>query len=110
VLPSLRSDSVAGKDEPSSLGARAKQTCNRIGWLSEPAQEQIVRLVQRVFLFSNSSAPRVVLFSSVDIESRSSDIAFHAAMVLAMHSSTSVCLVDPNLQEPLLPERAQLGS
>jgi Mrp family chromosome partitioning ATPase len=60
--------------------------------------EEMVRLVQRVFLSANGSAPRQVLFCGVDEDSGSSSVCARAGRALAEHSSRPVCLVDANLQ------------
>jgi Mrp family chromosome partitioning ATPase len=62
--------------------------------LNPTTQDQISTLVQRVFVFPNSSAPRVVAFASVDDGNGSSEICFHAGRALAKELSASVCLVD----------------
>jgi Mrp family chromosome partitioning ATPase len=58
----------------------------------------MVRLVQRVFLSSNGSAPRQVLFCGVDEDTGSSSVCARAGRVLAEQCSRPVCLVDANLQ------------
>lgn len=63
-------------------------------------QDEAAKLVQRVFVFSNSHAPRLVVFSSADECSGSGDICFRAGQVLAAQQSGSVCLVDANLRAP----------
>ncbi len=69
--------------------------------LSERAQEQVVKLVQRVFVSANFGSPRVVVFSSVE-GSGSSEICLRSGEALARRVSGSVCLVDANLRSPLL--------
>ncbi len=66
------------------------------------AQEEAVKLVQRVFVFPNSDAPRAVVFSSVDQGNGSSEICSRAGEVLAAQVSGSVCLVDANQRAPSL--------
>lgn len=60
--------------------------------LSVPLREEVMKLVQRVFVFPNSHAPSTVVFSSIE-GSGSSEICFRAAEVLAAQGSASVCLV-----------------
>jgi len=60
--------------------------------------EEMMRLVQRVFLSANGSAPRQVLFCGVDNDSGSSSVCARAGRALAEHSSRPVCLVDANMQ------------
>jgi hypothetical protein len=69
--------------------------------LSEIAQGELVKLVQRVFVFPNSHAPRTVCFSSLE-GSGSSEACFHSGEILAAQESASVCLVDANLYTPSL--------
>jgi Mrp family chromosome partitioning ATPase len=70
--------------------------------LNGSAMEETVKFVQRVFVFPNSHAPRVVVFSSVDEGNSSNEICSHAGQVLATQVSGSVCLVDANLRMPSL--------
>ena len=70
--------------------------------LRGPHLEETVKLVQRVFVFPNSRAPKVVVFSSVDEDNSSSEICSRVGQVLATQVSGSVCLVDANLREPSL--------
>jgi Mrp family chromosome partitioning ATPase len=70
--------------------------------LSQSTQEEAAKLVQRVFVFSNSHAARMVVFSSADERSGSGEICFRAGEVLAAQRSGSVCLVDANLRAPSL--------
>jgi len=65
------------------------------------AQEEAVRLVQRVFLFPNSHAPRTVVFSSIQ-GNGSTEICSRAGEALAAQGAGSVCLIDANLRAPSL--------
>ena len=65
-------------------------------------QDETAKLVQRVFVFSNSHAPRVVVFSSADERTGSGEICFRAGEILAAQRLGSVCLVDANLRAPSL--------
>jgi Mrp family chromosome partitioning ATPase len=64
--------------------------------LTDEAREQLANVVQRVFLFPNSRAQRVVAFSSVDRSGGSSNMCFHTAQLLAAEVPGSVCMVDAN--------------
>ena len=75
----------------------------------EQAQNELVKLVQRVFMFPNSGAPRLVVFSSIDKRSGSSEICFGVGDVLAAQVSGSVCMVDANLRSPSLHELLGIG-
>ena len=59
-------------------------------------RQEIMRLVQRVFVFPNSHAPKTVVFSSIE-GTGSAEICFRAAEGLASQVSGSVCLVSANL-------------
>ena len=76
--------------------------------LGGQAQEEAVKLVQRVFVFPNSHAPRAVVFSSVE-GNGSSEICCRAGEVLAAQGSGSVCLVDANLRAPSLHQLLGVG-
>lgn len=76
----------AGQDErPANADRRA--------WSSSPAslRAEVVKLVQRLFVFPNSHAPRSVVFSSVE-GSGSTQVCFRVAEVLA-EGSASVCVI-----------------
>ena len=64
--------------------------------------EQIVALVQNVFLASGAAAPRTVVFSSPEPETGCTWVCKHAAEVLASRVAGSVCLVDGNLHAPAM--------
>jgi protein-tyrosine kinase len=73
------------------------------------AQEEVVKLVQRVFVSANSHAPRAVVFASVQ-GNGSSEICSHVGQVLAAQRSGSVCLVDANLRAPSLHQLLGVGT
>jgi receptor protein-tyrosine kinase len=62
--------------------------------------EEMLRLVQRIFLSANGSAPRQVVLCGVDGENGSSSICARAGRTLAANSSRKVCLVDANVRSP----------
>ncbi len=64
--------------------------------------KEILRLVQRIFLSANGSAPRQVVICGVDDENGSSSICAKAGRTLAANSSKPVCLVDANVRSPRL--------
>jgi protein-tyrosine kinase len=76
--------------------------------LGGQAQEEAVKLVQRVFVFPNSHAPRAVVFSSVQ-GNGSSEICSRTGEVLAAQASGSVCMVDANLCAPSLHKLLGVG-
>ncbi len=66
------------------------------------AQEEAIKLVQRVFLVPSPGAPRVVVFSGVEHGAGCSSICARASEVLAAQVAGSVCAVDANLRSPFL--------
>jgi Mrp family chromosome partitioning ATPase len=76
--------------------------------LGGSALEEIVKFVQRVFVFPNSHSPRLVVFSGVENKG-SSEICYRAGEVLAAHVSGSVCLVDADLRAPSLHQQIGVG-
>jgi capsular exopolysaccharide synthesis family protein len=73
--------------------------------LDDVAREEMLRLVQSVFLtVTEATPPRVVMFSGIDSGNGCSHVCAHAAAVLADNVTGAVCLVDANLRNPSLPE------
>jgi Mrp family chromosome partitioning ATPase len=64
--------------------------------------EEMLRLVQRIFLSANGSAPRQVVLCGIDDENSSSSVCAQAGRTLAANSSRPVCLVDANVRSPRL--------
>jgi Mrp family chromosome partitioning ATPase len=64
--------------------------------------EEMLRLVQGLFLSTSGSVHRGVVFCGVDRENGSSSVCARAGRTLAAYSSRSVCLVDANLRSPRL--------
>ncbi len=64
--------------------------------------EEMLRLIQRIFLSANGSAPRQVVLCGVENENGSSSICAMAGRSLAANSSRPVCLVDANVRSPRL--------
>jgi Mrp family chromosome partitioning ATPase len=69
---------------------------------SDNCGEEIMRLVQSLFLSTNVSTPRKVVFCGADGENGSSSVCASAGQTLAANSSRSVCLVDANVRSPHL--------
>lgn len=69
---------------------------------SDNCGDEILRLVRTVFLSTNVSTPRQVVFCGVDGENGSSSVCASAGQTLAANSSRSVCLVDANVRSPRL--------
>jgi Mrp family chromosome partitioning ATPase len=71
--------------------------------VKEVANEEIAKLVQRLFLHGGqTSGPRVVSFSGIARDDRSSWICASAGKSLAIQGDTSVCIVDANFGAPQL--------
>ena len=66
------------------------------------SREEMLRLIQRIFLSANGSAPRQVVLFGVDGENGSSSVCAMAGRTLAANSSRPVCLVDANVRSPRL--------
>jgi receptor protein-tyrosine kinase len=64
--------------------------------------EEMLRLIQRIFLSANGTAPRQVVLCGVDDENGSSSVCAQAGRTLAANSSRPVCLVDANVRSPRL--------
>ena len=64
--------------------------------------EEMLRLIQRIFLSANGSAPRQVVLCGVDDENGSSSVCAQAGRTLAANSSRPVCVVDANVRSPRL--------
>jgi receptor protein-tyrosine kinase len=64
--------------------------------------EEMLRLIQRIFLSANGNAPRQVVLCGVDGKNSSSSVCAMAGRTLAANSSRPVCLVDANVRSPRL--------
>ena len=67
--------------------------------IASPARDEVVKLVERVFVLPNSSAPRLVVFAAVDKTGSSIEICRCAAEIIAAQLSGSVCLVEGNVRD-----------
>ena len=76
--------------------------------LDQQAGEEVLRLVQRVFLLQAQEPPHMVVFAGIDHGSGCSRICMRAAETLAKNIPGSVCLLEANLRSPALP--AMLGT
>jgi len=70
--------------------------------LDTVAREEVVKLVQQVFLSANPASPRVAAFCGVDSGDGCSWVCARAAEALAAQVTGSVCVVDANLRSPSL--------
>jgi receptor protein-tyrosine kinase len=69
---------------------------------SSASGEEMLRLIQHIFLSANGNAPRQVVLCGVDGENGSSSVCARAGRTLAANSSRPVCLVDANVRSPRL--------
>jgi Mrp family chromosome partitioning ATPase len=68
------------------------------------AGEEVLRLVQRVFLLQSQEPPHMVVFAGIDHGNGCSRLCVSVAETLAKNIRGSVCLVEANLRSPALPE------
>lgn len=66
------------------------------------SREELVKLVQTVFLLPGENSPKVVVFTGAESAAGCSSICAGAAEALAANVDESVCLVDSNLRYPSL--------
>ncbi len=64
--------------------------------------EEMLRLVQRIFLSANGSTPRQVVLCGVDGENGSSSVCAKSGRALAANITRPVCVVDANVRSPRL--------
>ena len=74
-------------------------------YVGDICKDEIVRLVQRIFLSNEDSAPRRVVFCGVDSENGSSVVCAQSARVLASIICQPVCIVDAKIRTPLLVQK-----
>ena len=70
--------------------------------VSPHARDQMVQLVDRVFLFPHSVTPRILAFSNVDVGTGSSEVCLNVGKLLAERGSGNVCIIDANGKQSLL--------
>lgn len=81
---------------------KASQNAARLDLL-EMGREEILRLVQRIFLLPTKNGARAVLFASVNQGNGCSQVCLLVAEALKANGSGSVCLVEANFRSPSLP-------
>jgi len=64
--------------------------------------EEVLMLIQRVFLTGNPGAPRLVVFTGVDYGNGCSWVCARTAEALAAHVEGTVCVVEANLNTQTL--------
>lgn len=67
------------------------------------AQEECLKLVQRVFLGQPANSRQVIVFAGVDRGAGCSRICVETSRILAANTSSSICLVDADFRTPSLP-------
>jgi Mrp family chromosome partitioning ATPase len=96
----------AAKEEllsPTGIPAPLQQATPSPALTQELANEEITKLVQRLFLHGGQAGgPRVVSFSGIARDDRSSWICARAGKSLASQADTSVCVVDAHFWSPQL--------
>ena len=83
-------------------GAGSNGTSSNTAKSVRVGEEEVLKLVQRVFRSNVPDAPRTVAFSGVDHGDGCSWITANAALTLAAQTSSSICVVDANLRTPSL--------
>lgn len=66
------------------------------------AREEVMKIVQRLFLIPQQNAPRAVLFAAVDANNGCNGLCAVTAKLLAESVPGSVCLVEGNFRSPSL--------
>jgi succinoglycan biosynthesis transport protein ExoP len=66
------------------------------------AQEECLKLIQRLFLGKPTNIRRTIVFAGIDRGNGCSRICADAARVLAANTTRSICLVDGNFRSPSL--------
>ena len=74
------------------------------------AQQECLKLVQRVFLAQPSNVCRTVVFAGVDQGAGCSRICVETARILATNTSAPICVVDANFRAPSLPDLFGVGN
>jgi capsular exopolysaccharide synthesis family protein len=67
------------------------------------AQEECLKLVQRIFLAQPAKLGRTIVFAGIDRGDGCSRICVETARILSANTSASVCLIDADLRNPSLP-------
>jgi Mrp family chromosome partitioning ATPase len=93
---------AANEDTPVELKRRAEG-------LDDRSREEILKLVQRIFLSSAVGVPRVVVFSGVERFNGCTWVCARTAEVLASQVRTPVCVVDGNVRFPALSRQFSLN-
>lgn len=88
---------------PAAINVPVRQARPGPALAKESTNEEITKLVQRLFLYGGQAArPRAVSFSGIARDDRSSWICACAGQSLASQTDTSICIVDANFWSPQL--------
>lgn len=96
---SVKDPLVRASARPSTVKEVVPILASRAG---DARGEEMLRLVQNIFLSTNGSAPRQVVVCGVDGENGSSSVCASVGRTLAANSSRQVCLIDANVRSPRL--------
>jgi Mrp family chromosome partitioning ATPase len=90
-------------DLPVEPAPRTQKAPTAIPCKREPPDTEFAKLVQRLFSpAGKGGGPKVVSFSGITRDDRSSWICAHAGEILSEQADTSVCIVEANLWAPRL--------
>lgn len=70
--------------------------------LDRVAQEECLKLVQRIFLTQSATQQRTIVFAGVDPGDGCSRICVETARILAENTQRSICLIDGDFRNPSL--------
>jgi len=68
----------------------------------DTGRDEMLQLIQRVFLSAIGTAPHTVVFCGVDAEGGSSTVCAGAGRALAANTSEPVCMLDADVRSPRL--------
>jgi Mrp family chromosome partitioning ATPase len=91
-----------------AVGAAASKKTSTIAEIMTEAppatREESLKLVQRLFLTSEQTPPKAVVFAAIDSGNGCTRLCAITAQLLAENVSGSVCLVEGNFRTPSLPD------
>ncbi len=96
-----RETSPASQSGPILFPASVESTARRPAAFDGVAQEECLKLVQRIFLRQPS---QVIVFAGIDNGDGCSRICAETALILAANTPASVCVVDADFRAPSLPD------
>jgi Mrp family chromosome partitioning ATPase len=82
---------------------RETATTRCVAQVEPSVREELLKLVQRLFLTPELAPPKAVMFAAIDTNSGCSRLCAATAELLAESVTGSVCLVDGNFRAPSLP-------